>query len=109
MRKTSLAITLTIFLALTSTACSEQSSSQANQSDPDLTGKRFFDAAASKFMAANPNIARKQANCMVTEMTADGKIGLGEINQMKLDETGLHGASRLESAHSMAMKKCVTN
>lgn len=93
-----------ILLVVTAVACSGDS--PVTSSDPDMTGERFFDAAASRFMDASPGLIRTQANCMVTHMTADGVIGLGEINQMALDINGLQEIPRLRDAYYAAMNKC---
>ena len=90
-------------------ACSEETGSQksASAEDSGLTGERFFDAAATKIMLHNEGMDRKRANCMVTYITADGKIGVGEINQMHLtSKTMPQNAGRLNKAYSAAMQNC---
>ena len=73
-------------------ACSGSNSADTN--DEPLTGKRFFDSAASKFISASPGMTRRQANCIVSAMTESGEIGLGEINAMRSTENGLSGRER---------------
>ena len=84
--------------------CSEQSA--APEPDTGLTGERFFDAVATKLMSATPSMTRDVANCMVSAMTADGKIGVGEINQAKLDSDGVPSRQTLRTAFLAAAAKC---
>lgn len=86
-------------------ACSGEQ--PATAADDGMTGNRFFDAAATKMMAFNPGMSRPTANCAVEQMTADGSIGVGEINQMKLDAAGMaENAGRLNEAYQAALKAC---
>lgn len=101
-----LAICLSV---LNLSACSEETTANKSVSaeDSGLTGERFFDAAATKIMLHNEGMDRKRANCMVTYITADGKIGVGEINQMHLtSKTMPQNAGRLNKAYSAAMQNC---
>ena len=102
-----LAICLSVFNL---SACSEESDSQKSTSSKDdsgLTGERFFDSASTKIMLHNEGMNRKRANCMVTYITADGQIGLGEINQMHLtSKTMPQNAERLNKAYSASMQNC---
>lgn len=91
-------------LAMVVIACAEEAPQVA--ADPDMTGERFFDSAATRFMNENPGMLRTQANCMVKAMTADGKIGLGEINGMALDMKGLQEIPMLRDAYYAAVKDC---
>ncbi len=85
-------------------ACSGSHSADTN--DEPLTGKRFFDSAASKFISASPGMTRRQANCMVSAMTESGEIGLGEINAMRSTENGLSGRQSLMAAYQKAADTC---
>ncbi|GJM08185.1 MAG: hypothetical protein DHS20C11_04610 [Lysobacteraceae bacterium] len=86
-------------------ACSGEQ--PASAADAEMTGNRFFDAAATKIMAFNQGMSRTAANCAVEQMTADGSIGLGEINQMKLEAAGMaDNAGRLNEAYEAALKAC---
>jgi hypothetical protein len=98
---------LMILISMSITACSdEKTSAPQPKIDADLTGERFFDSAASKFLAANPELSRAKANCMVESMIEGGVIGLGEVNSMNLDPTGLQENARLKNAYYSAKKKC---
>lgn len=97
---------LAILLALLGsiTACADEQ--QKDAMDNALTGERFFDAAASKLITGSPEMSRTVANCIVAAMTADGKIGLGEINQSTLDEQGVPKRSALREAYLLSQKAC---
>ena len=100
-----------IFISIGFSACSSDESNTSKQSststDKDLTGERFFDSASSKVMANNPGFSQKLGNCVVKAMTADGQYGLGEINQMKLDnEHFSENASGINKAYLAALKSC---
>lgn len=91
-------------------SCSSDKSNNASAKatvDPDLTGERFFDSAASLMMRNMPNLTRTQANCMVTNMTKDGRYGLGEINQMDLSPANLeNNSANLLKAYKTALSAC---
>lgn len=102
---------LIIFMSLSLislSACSEEKSATENATkDADLTGEKFADSAASKIMRYNNGMNRKTANCVVKYITADGQIGLGEVNQMHLiSEDMSKNAGRINKAYSAAMQAC---
>ncbi len=99
-----------LFAMLTSlVACSsdgDRAPSSKQADDPDLTGDRFFDAAATKVMRQSPGMVRLQANCIVVDITADGSIGIGELNQADLGIVAIQETPELRDAYFAAMKKC---
>jgi hypothetical protein len=105
-------ILLVSTIVLSTVACSEEkslskSSATSVNKDPDLTGKRFFDSAATKVMNNNSGLTRKNANCVVQNITGDGQIGLGEVNQMHLTKgTMSQNTERLNKAYSAAIQAC---
>lgn len=97
--------TCLLFAALFSVAACADDTPSGN-GDNELTGKRFFDSAATKFMMATPGMERKKANCIVSGMTADGTIGLGEINNAKLDDSGVPTRGSLKQAYQNSIAAC---
>ena len=62
-------------------SCSEDRSSNnlqdtAKTENNELTGNKFFDAAATKIMKHNSKMDRVQANCVVKTMTDSGEVGV---------------------------------
>jgi hypothetical protein len=99
---------LIIFSILALTACSEENTSSLNGNrESELTGEKFVDAAATKIMLYNEGMNRKTANCVVKFITADGQIGVGEINQMHLtSKTMPQNSERLNKSYSAAIQAC---
>lgn len=102
---------LLVFVFVTA-SCSEDESpnnlqNTSKTSNNELTGNKFFDAAATKIMKHNSQMNRTQANCVVKNMTDSGEIGVGEINQMRLasDEISKN-SSRLNESYNQAMESC---
>ena len=95
-----LALSVNLFLL----ACS--GSNSADSDDSSLTGNRFFDAAANKFIAASPSMPRSEANCIVSTMTDSGEIGLGEVNAMHITDDGFSGRATLMAAYKQAINQC---
>jgi len=98
-----------IFYVCLLSSCSSETEAQSSAAAPNdyMTGNKFFDAASTKFMAALPGMPRYKTNCMVETMTADGKYGIGELNQMKLKAVEMsQNSDGLVEAYYAAMKKC---
>ncbi len=93
-------------------ACSETPSPSDNDNQtagtPDTPAQNKFEIAATmKIMAANPGLAKEKASCVVKSIIADGKIGLGEINQMRLTKGAMdNNRDDLNQAYLSALKKC---
>ena len=103
-------VTLCLFLVLM--ACSEKSANEPSNADSKAATtvekpNKFKVAAIKKVKLANSGFNETQATCVVEQMTADGKIGLGEINQMQLDATHMsQNASNLVTAYQSALNSC---
>ncbi len=99
-----------LFLSLV--ACSESNTTETNPSVESPNGSvekpnKFKVAAIKKVKLANAGFDDTQATCVVEQMTAGGKIGLGEINQMRLDEANMSdNASNLIEAYQTAINHC---
>ncbi len=104
--------TVILCLCLSLMACADNASTDNNQpATPTSTStekpNKFKVAASNKIKLANPGMTDEKANCVVEQMTADGKIGLGEINQMQLDAASLsNNASNLVTAYQNALSNC---
>ncbi len=107
-----LRLTLLIIVLGAVTACSE--APPATDGSKQTTGttdlpveNKFAVAAKAKIMAANPGLNKQQADCVVKNMTEGGKIGLGEINQMKLNQaTMTDNRDSLNQAYTKALSAC---
>ncbi|WP_411847252.1 hypothetical protein AAFN60_07615 [Roseibacillus persicicus] len=87
---------------------SETSDSAVSSAEkaPD-TGNRFYDAAVQKFMVGPPEVDATTAKKIVDALTADGTIGLGEINSMALDDPE-RNSDRLNEAVAKARAEAAT-
>lgn len=81
---------------------SASSAAKGETAEAPNTGNRFLDAAIQKVSAASPALSMEQSQKVVESMTADGSIGLGEINSMKLDDLS-QNADRLNQAYQKAL------
>lgn len=81
---------------------SASAAAEGQAAEAPNTGNRFLDAAIQKVSAANPALSMEQSQKVVESMTADGSIGLGEINSMKLDDLS-QNADRLNQAYQKAL------
>jgi len=68
------------------------------------TGNRFYDAAVQKFMAGPPEMDAVTAKQIVDALTADGTIGIGEINSIDLAHPD-RNSDRLNGAVAKARKE----
>lgn len=92
-----------IFAAIIS-ACSDDKSHSDNSVD---SGNKFYDSAVKKVIEASPSMTLTQGKCIIDSMTKDGKIGLGEINQMTLNVVKMsENASHLNDAYDRSVKAC---
>jgi len=101
-------LTFVCFFIFNLTACTDENSSVSGANrESHLTGENNFDAAATKIMLHNEGMNRKNANCMVKYMTADGQNGVDEIKQMHLtSKTMPQNKETLNKAYSAAIQAC---
>ena len=89
-------------------ACSDQTSdSKSVTQTPVDQPNRFFDAAVSKLEREVQGVSKQQATCMLESMLADGRLGLGEINQVVFNEDGSVERKRVAKALEKAKSDCL--
>ncbi len=96
---------LILIMTVAISACSSDKDQPAKQTG---SGNKFYDSAVKKIVNASPGMTVKQGTCIVDRMTKEGKIGLGEINQMTLNVVKMsENASHLTDAYYESMKACI--
>lgn len=102
---------LCLAISVAVTACGKENSAETEGVSTEVavesSGNRFYDAAVSKVSMGVPGATAENAKCIVDHMTADGAIGVGEINQMSIGAGADDNAGRLNDALSAAMEACV--
>ncbi|MBK1826878.1 hypothetical protein [Haloferula rosea] len=88
-------------------ASSDTPAAAASSGDAPATGNRFFDSAVKKIHSLDEEVSPAQASRIVTLMTADGSIGLGEINGMDLTDLSKNSEA-LQSAYAQAKAKALS-
>ena len=87
MKISQILVLLTSFVLM---SCSADEANDGGGASSDeavsATGDRFFDSAVNMIAAKDDDVSVAQATEIVTAMTADGTVGLGEINQMRFDD-----------------------
>lgn len=106
---------ITILACFVLSACSEQTEVQLEKQTASVQKatqqenkpNRFYEAAVNKIKNTIQGASVEQAKCMLDAIVADGRIGIGEINQMKVNEDGSVKRASLDKALTHAKSECM--